>query len=297
MKSESNSYVFKKTCDQKIDTASCVNSKHDDQSMNHIPEVGEGAAMLSSYVCIDQSPWSLGTHPVSLHLYKSLTAGVGNLDDVSLAMLVKQDGRINAIGCQIQVRSNWNLELLDCLCQLTSDKEVALFMRFGWPTNRDNSPLTQTYFNHDSALQYPEQVQAHILKELKLGTLMGPFATTPFPIKFTRISPLSTRPKRNSLKRRLIMDLSWPIGGNSVNAGIPKDIYLGRPAKLHYPTVDDLCKRAHDLKKRSKEPLFGWKKDMERAFKQLPLDPSMWMELGLTWQGAVFFDKTAVMGC
>ena len=95
------------------------------------------------------------------------------------------------------------------------------------------------------------------------------------------------------------MDLSWPIGGDSVNAGIPKDTYLGSPINLRYPTVDDLCKRAYMLSKHKTgtRKVVGWKKDMERAFKQIPHDPSCWMELGLSWGGAIFFDKTAVMGC
>ena len=93
------------------------------------------------------------------------------------------------------------------------------------------------------------------------------------------------------------MDLSWPIEGPSINSGIPKDSFLGAPTNLRYPTLDDLCKRAAQLRNVSDLPLYGWRKDMERAFKQLPLDPSSWSELGFYWQGALLFEKTAVMGC
>ena len=58
-------------------------------------------------------------------------------------------------------------------------------------------------------------------------------------IPFSRhvgISPLSTRPKRGSEDRRVILDLSFPIG-ESVNDGIPKDTYMGFHAKLTSPEL------------------------------------------------------------
>ena len=50
---------------------------------------------------------------------------------------------------------------------------------------------------------------------------MGPFDKIPFQNK-VGISPLSTRPKKDSDKRRVILDLSFPMGG-AVNDGIIKD--------------------------------------------------------------------------
>ena len=46
-----------------------------------------------------------------------------------------------------------------------------------------------------------------------------------------------TRNKPNSDRRRVIIDLSWPLGA-SVNAVIDKDTYLGSPFALTFPTVD-----------------------------------------------------------
>ena len=77
----------------------------------------------------------------------------------------------------------------------------------------------------------------YIKKELQHGTLMGPYVTSPFPQQDTAISPLSTRPKRNTEQRRIIMDLSWPIDGPSVNSGIPTETYLENVILLKYVTV------------------------------------------------------------
>ena len=41
-------------------------------------------------------------------------------------------------------------------------------------------------------------------------------------------SPFMTRAKPNSDRRRVIIDLSWPLGA-SVNAGIDKNAYLDAP--------------------------------------------------------------------
>ena len=93
------------------------------------------------------------------------------------------------------------------------------------------------------------------------------------------------------------MDLSWPIDGPSVNSGIPTETYLENVIRLKYPTVDLLCRRAAELQRQGLGDIYGWKKDMERAFKQIPLEPMSWPKLGMCWQGALFFDKTAMMGC
>ena len=189
---------------------------------------------------------------------------------------------------QIVIRSNRNLSLIESLCQSTSDREVALFLKYGWPIDRDESPVVQTYTNHKSAIRYPQQINQYILKELRFGTLMAPFVTSPFDLNITGVSPLSTRPKRNSQKHRIIVDLSWPQTGGLVNSGILKTTYLGNTITLRYPTVNDLCKRASQLWEQSDQPIFGWKKDAEHAFKQIPLDPGLWPALGMYWGGLVF---------
>ena len=236
------------------------------------------------------------THNIE-HINRLTTVRYNVEDEKWMCNTVRQDGRINAIGCRIQVKSNWNLQLVDSLCQCDEDKRVATFLRYGWPTNRDNSPLPITCQNHDSATHFTEQVREYLCKEIRYGTLMGPYATPPFDSRYTAVSPLSTRAKKQSMKRRIIMDLSWPPEGPSVNSGIPKDTYLGVPHKVRFPTSDDICRRAMSLSNNGTIPIFGWRKDMERAFKQVPLDPSCYSEMGMFFLGAYLFDKMAVMGC
>ena len=217
-----------------------------------------------------------------------------NLSDLDIAQLVIQSGKLNSNGLMIPLKSCWNIQLLKSLATSDYDNKVIHYLTYGWPINRQTGPVCQSYYNHPSANRYPTAIRQYLCTELSLGTLLGPFATSPFPMGVTGISPMSTTPKKDSDKRRIIVDLSWPVDGDSVNSRIPKDLFMGTPAKLRYPTVDDLCKRAFQL---GAGKIFGYKKDMSRAFKQLPLDALCWSMMGIYWAGALFFDKSAVMGC
>ena len=212
---------------------------------------------------------------------------------VEMAYYAMNDGRINALGAQIPVHSNWNHQLFSDLCTSRYDKEVAMYLRYGWPLNRKQSPVHITLWNHKSAEQHAAQVTAYVRKELKLGTLLGPFLSSPFPVQVTGVSPMSTRPKKLSSKRRILVDLSWPPWGDSVNSAIPKETFLDCECKLIYPTIDTLCKRAVQ----AGPIVLGWKKDMSRAFLQVPLEPQAWSYLAIFWKKALFFNKSAVMGC
>ena len=53
------------------------------------------------------------------------------------------------------------------------------------------------------------------------------------------ISPLRSVPKRDSDKRRVIMDLSYPED-QLINDLVNKDWYLGRPLNLKYAITDDM---------------------------------------------------------
>ncbi len=68
---------------------------------------------------------------------------------------------------------------------------------------------------------------------------MGPFHNNPFSSK-TVYSPLSTVEKKDSVDRRIVMDLSFPPAGKSVNDIINPSNYLEEASQLKYPSVNDL---------------------------------------------------------
>ena len=78
----------------------------------------------------------------------------------------------------------------------------------------------------------------YLFKEASYGAIIGLFDKNPFPGHF-KISPLNTVSKKDTLERRVILDLGFPAG-NSVNDIISKDNYLGEIIQLSYPKIDDL---------------------------------------------------------
>ena len=119
---------------------------------------------------------------------------------------------------------------------------------------------------------------------------MGPFKNIPFPDK-VGISPLSTRPKKGSTERRVILDLFFPMG-SAVNDGIPKDTYLGFTAKLTFLKTDDFALRIFQLGK----GCLMFKIDLSRYFRQIPLDPGDYSLRGYVIDGKIYFDKVLPMG-
>ena len=74
-------------------------------------------------------------------------------------------------------------------------------------------------------------------EEVEHGAIVGPFIEPP--IKNLYVSPFMTRDKSSSDHRRVIIDLSWPIG-QSVNSGVDSDKYLDTEFVLSYPSIDNI---------------------------------------------------------
>ena len=140
---------------------------------------------------------------------------------------------------------------------------------------------------------FPQAIAEYVKNEVKLGAAPGPFSIPPFVCRMG-VSPLSTRPKRESGKRRVILDLSFPLR-SSVNDGIKKTHYCGEEIKLTYPTINTLAKRIATLVSQGKTVLI-WKKDLLRAFRQVFLCLRDYSLIGYRWRNLLYFDKVVPMG-
>ena len=98
---------------------------------------------------------------------------------------------------------------------------------------------------------------------------------------------MSIRAKPNSDRRRVIIDLSWPLGA-SVNAGIDKMSYLTSAFALTFPTGDDITTELTHLG----HGALLYKVDISRAFLHVKVDPGDYDLLGLQWQG--FYVDTCI---
>ena len=152
-------------------------------------------------------------------------------------------------------------------------------MEFGFPLDFNrNCPLRCDNKNHSSATEYPNDVEAYIKEESDYQAILGPFPKNPIP--GGHCSPFMTRSKPNSDRRRVIVDLSWPVG-ESVNAGIDKNMYLGSQFDLNFPSVDHITEEA----KRIGRGALLYKVDVSRAFRHVKVDPGDYDLLVLQWYG------------
>ena len=141
-------------------------------------------------------------------------------------------------------------------------------------------------------------MQHYVNTELRYHAIAGPFRNNPFPQPLI-CCPLQTVPKRGSSKRRVVMDLSFPPHA-SVNIGIPDSFYLNEPYKLRLPGIDRLCEFILQLG----QGCLLYKLDLQRAYRQIPIDPKDYHLLGFRFNNLLYFDtrcpfglKTSAMIC
>ena len=88
-----------------------------------------------------------------------------------------------------------------------------------------------------------------------------------------------------------MFDLSFP-SGRSVNDGIPKSSYLDSILDLAYPSVDSFV----SLLQKAGPGCYMYKRDLSRAYRQLPVDPLDYKYLGFQWKDRVYFDTALPFG-
>ena len=213
--------------------------------------------------------------PTNLHINTNQTDNL-----IEIHEMVKNTQKPNFMQARIPVTSQLNVEVWQELLKDYWDQQLLQLLRFGFPLDFNrNSQLQCEGGNHSSAIQYPKDVEAYIQEETKYGAILGPFKENP--IESSHTSPFMTRNKPNSDRRRVIIDLSWPLGA-SVNAGIDKDTYLGTPFALTFPTVDVITTEL----KRLGRGAHLYKIDVSRAFRHVRIDPGDYDLLGLHWRDA-----------
>ena len=159
-------------------------------------------------------------------------------DPITLHKIMTDSREYNYLQNQINLKSQLNPDVRDQYLHDYWDKQLPLLIRFGFPLdyNREGTLISQQT-NHASAIEFPDDTQAYLDEEGHYKAILGPFKD--IPIENMHISPMMTREKPNAPHPRVIIDLSFPQG-KSVNAGIPKDQYLGTPFILKLPTVDTI---------------------------------------------------------
>lgn len=211
---------------------------------------------------------------------------------MSQFQIIKESGLPNFMKAKIPVSSGLNVDQWESALQCYHDKHLCMYLRYGWPVGYLHSkPPVAIHVNHNSALEFPEHVSKFIDVELSHHALLGPFSQPPFQ-PWNRLSPLMTRPKKNSLDRRVIVDLSFPPGSD-VNSGIDITNILGQDVTYTLPSISDLI-----AKLQIEGPgAFIWKADLSRAYRQFRIDPLDAPLMGIQFNGLYYIDRCPAFGC
>ena len=139
-------------------------------------------------------------------------------------------------------------------------------------------------YNHQSAVNFAEHIDAYVERELAEGALSGPYQLPPFNPWFIS-SPIMSREKSGGEGRRVIVDLSFPDGG--INQFIAPHVFDGRDAVHNLPTIQSAIATLA-----STPP-----GDIQLAYRQFPVTPLDWPLLGIHWRGCWSFDCRIPFGC
>ena len=205
--------------------------------------------------------------------------GCTDISPFELHSRVRALGLPNFMGVRIPVKSQLNIHAWRENLSQYWDQQLLQLLEFGFPLDFNRKcPLACEMGNHKSATEFPADIDAYIDKETKFDAILGPFKEKP--IALSHSSPFMTRPKPNSDRRHVIIDLSWSLGA-SVNASIYKNSYLDSDFSLTFPTVDDITA---ELKTLGRGALL-YKVDVSHAFRHVKVDPVDFDLLGLEWNG------------
>lgn len=208
---------------------------------------------------------------------------------LSIYETVRATGKPNYQIAKLPIPSGINVRNWEPLLKNYFDKQIIEYLEFGWPiTYIATTPPLPTYKNHSSATKFPTQMLKFLDMERQNNAMLGPFKEPPF-YPWFQISPLMSREKKDSIDRRVIIDLSFP-NGHSVNDGI--EIIESRD-KYTLPTVTDFT----DLVKTAGPNSYMWKCDLKRAYRQLRIDPLYYPLLGIQFNNISYIDICPSFGC
>ena len=154
-------------------------------------------------------------------------------------------------------------------------EELVDYLEFGFPVGVNLDGKTEPCLkNHSSSYMFYSYVDKFCAKEVTKGGLTGPFSNIPF--SQYQLSPMMTATKKPS-GRRPVFDASY---GSSLNKITPADHYLEFQAVYDFPKLDSL----ESLILATGHGALMWKRNLQRYFLQLPLDPVDYWRTGFIWR-------------
>ena len=240
--------------------------------------------------CVDTRPQAVAEH--RREQWPEMVQHPSHPDLVCIYDAVRHTGLPNAMGARIPVPSNLNIPAWEShLTALGGRDNVLDLIRFGFPTGYVGPTSDTTGVpSHPSASNFPDHINDFIRKEMLLNGIVGPFDCPPF-TPWCHVSPLMSREKGNTGKRRIITDMTFPLD-SSVNAYIVKNGVYGFEHQHSLPTVEALADHIRDISPGA----YMSSIDVSRAYKNFTSDPLDWPLLCFAWEHSFFCDLSMPFG-
>lgn len=205
---------------------------------------------------------------------------------------VKTTGVPNMCGARRRVPSLLNHSVWEAISTGHDDDALVLDgVKYGFPLQYEGPTLQRpNKATHQSADQFMPHVRQYVQIETANRAMIGPFTHSPFD-PWINISPLMTRPKSGSSKRRIIVDLTYPHGDN-VNSFIKKNTIFGVYHEHSLPTVQDTVRVIQERQFRVMLATL----DIERAYRNIPVCPLDLPLLGISVDGLLYVDTAMPFG-
>lgn len=163
-------------------------------------------------------------------------------------------------------------------------QQIMTAIEFGVPVDYAGDRTINRYGRNLPILpEHIAKVSEAIAKDVASGKKAGPFARPPFATMC--VSPIGAVPKKNSEKVRVIHHLSFPHGGDSVNAGIVEE-YLPLSSFGHAARAARQIGRGALLVKL----------DIEAAYKLVAVAREDWPLLGFKWEDQWYYERVLPFG-
>lgn len=168
-------------------------------------------------------------------------------------------------------------------------QQILRAIEFGAPVDFEGDrSIRRQQPNHPIDEAHLQKVRDVIAADVKDNKKAGPLPREPWPYVNGYplcASPIGAVPKKNSVKVRVIHDLSAPKGGDSINGGI-EDGSLEISSFGH----------AAQAVRRAGRGAWLIKLDVEAAYKQMPVRPEDWHLLGFEFEGKLYYERVLPFG-
>lgn len=157
---------------------------------------------------------------------------------------VRAVGLPNCLSSKIPLKSSLKVENWAAMARHAQIDDVFIQMlKYGFPLQFIGERVP-THFqdNHASALNFQNHIEQYLQKETSELAMLGPLNEHPFQGS-NYSSPMMTRPKQGSQKRRVIVDLSYPEG-QGINSQVIKGYVFGVKYDHTLPTIQHAVKVA-----------------------------------------------------